>query len=58
MDKIVFTDEPESIEIIAMISGEKERVEFSSSVFAEGNVEHWLGKIEEMMRVTLYDCSK
>ena len=58
MDKIVFTDEPDSKQIIAMISGERERVEFSSSVYAEGNVEHWLAKIEQMMKETLYDCTK
>lgn len=31
---------------------------FSNNVLAEGNVEHWLSKIEHMMKTTLYDFTK
>jgi dynein heavy chain len=58
MDKIIFTEEPDSNTIIGMISGEKEEVPFSGAVIAEGNVEHWLTGIEEMMVKTLYDITK
>jgi dynein heavy chain len=58
MDKIIFTDVPESTEIIGMISGEKEVVSFSKSVLAQGNVEHWLARIEEGMKQSLYDLTK
>jgi len=55
MDKIVF--EGDTNMIIGMISGENERVSFSAPVIAEGNVEFWLLKIEEMMRGTLKDLT-
>jgi dynein heavy chain len=58
MDRIIFTDEPESKNIIGMISSDKEEVPFSGTVVAEGNVEHWLTGIEEMMVKTLYDITK
>jgi len=35
-----------------------EIVRFSASVFAEGPVEHWLMKIQEMMIKSLYDQAK
>lgn len=35
-----------------------ETVKFSASVFAEGNVENWLMKIQEMMIKSLYDIAK
>ena len=35
-----------------------EKVRFTASVMAEGAVEHWLMKIQEMMVKSLYDCSK
>jgi len=38
-----------------MISPEGEIVPFSKSVFAEGNVEHWMTNIEKMMCKSLYD---
>ena len=41
-----------------MISSEGERVDFSESVFAEGNVEFWLSNIEKMMVKSLYDLTK
>jgi dynein heavy chain len=48
----------ESDEITAMKSGEGEIATFSSPLFAEGNVEHWLLKVEESMRTSLYTIMK
>lgn len=45
MKKIEFTKEEGSKEIIGMWSPENEYVEFSSPVYAEGPVEHWLKQI-------------
>ena len=56
--KVEFTPEENSKEIIGMFSPENEFVEFSESVFAEGNVEFWLSKIEYMMTQSLYDKTK
>lgn len=62
INRIEFTDVEESREIISMISAEPETmpevVKFSASVFAEGPVEHWLMKIQEMMIKSLYDLAK
>lgn len=55
---IDFTEAKQSKEIIAMVSAENERVPFSDSVFAEGNVENWMGSIENMMRKSLRDLTK
>ena len=41
-----------------MTSAEHEIVPFSESVFSTGNVEHWLGRIEDMMCKTLFDTTK
>ena len=50
INRIEFTEEEASREIISMISAEPEimpeKVMFSESVFAEGKVEDWLGRIE------------
>jgi len=35
-----------------------EVVPFSGSVMSEGLVEHWLSRLEGMMRKTLYDRTK
>lgn len=35
-----------------------EKVKFSASVFAEGNVEHWMFRIQDMMIKSLYDITK
>ena len=35
-----------------------EVIPFSGSVMAEGPVEHWLQKIQDMMIKTLYDITK
>lgn len=56
--KIEFTGEKGSKEIIGMWSAELEYVQFSESVYAEGNVEFWLRNIEKMMVKTLYDITK
>ena len=58
MASIVFTSEKKSKSIIAMISADGERVEFSETVMAEGNVEFWLTDIENMMVKSLYDNCK
>jgi len=44
--------------ILGMWSAEKEYVEFSKIVYARGPVEEWLGRIEDMMRQSLYDITK
>ena len=54
ISRLEFTDEPESCEIRAMLSPEKEYVAFHEPVFAKGNVENWLTTIEGMMRQSLY----
>ena len=58
MASIVFTAEKKSKSIIAMISADGERVEFSETVMADGKVEFWLTNIEEMMVQSLYDLNK
>lgn len=58
IQRIEFTPEKNSKEIIGMWSAEQEYVPFSESVFAEGNVEFWLLNIEKMMVKTLYDFTK
>lgn len=58
MDKIIFREDKESLNVVGMISGENETVDFSQPVIPEGNVEHWLTKIEKMMKQTLYDFTK
>jgi dynein heavy chain len=56
--KVAFTTEPDSKEVVGMFSPENEYVEFATSVFAEGPVETWLAKIEQMMIQSLYDRTK
>ncbi|OMJ81043.1 hypothetical protein SteCoe_18549 [Stentor coeruleus] len=58
MDKIIFKEEKEGLTVTGMISGEHETVNYSQVVVPEGNVEHWLTKIEEMMKLSLYDLTK
>jgi dynein heavy chain len=41
--------DPKSIDIAAMVSPEGERVPFTKSIKARGNVEAWLGSVEEGM---------
>ncbi|KAJ3111626.1 Dynein heavy chain 6, axonemal [Phlyctochytrium bullatum] len=45
--------DPKSIDIVAMISPEGERVPFSKTLKARGNVEGWLGLVEEAMVAVL-----
>ena len=58
MAKLMFKESKEGLSIEGMISGEREEVTFSSPVVPEGNVEHWLNAIEDMMKLTLYDFTK
>jgi dynein heavy chain, axonemal len=43
------SNDPKSIEIAAMISPEGEKVPFLKTIKARGNVEAWLGSVEEAM---------
>eukprot|EP00828_Plagiopyla_frontata_P006289 TRINITY_DN1271_c0_g1_i2.p1 TRINITY_DN1271_c0_g1~~TRINITY_DN1271_c0_g1_i2.p1 ORF type:complete len:1883 (-),score=297.33 TRINITY_DN1271_c0_g1_i2:372-6020(-) len=64
INRIKFTEEEDSHEIIAMVSAEPETMPeltpFSNSVhiLPEDKVENWLHKIQEMMQKTLYDLAK
>ncbi|KAF8278750.1 Inner arm dynein 5-1 [Trypanosoma cruzi] len=40
-------------EIVGMLSGEREEVEFEKTVYPIGNVEQWLCQIESMMKASL-----
>eukprot|EP00741_Cyanophora_paradoxa_P024436 tig00022075_g23593.t1 len=53
-----FEEGGDEVEITAMYSAEKERVEFSNVVYPRGPVENWLLEIEAMMKSTLYDKTK
>ena len=48
----------ESNEILAMISPEKEEIPFWKSLKARGNVEKWLGEVEEYMMKSLHQVIK
>ena len=48
-----FSNEPKSIDILAMISPEGERIPFAKPLKARGNVEAWLGQVEENMFATI-----
>ncbi|KAI9190457.1 hypothetical protein H9P43_001891 [Blastocladiella emersonii ATCC 22665] len=48
-----FSPEPKSIDILAMISPEGEKVHFNKAVKARGNVEAWLSAVEEGMFSTV-----
>ncbi|XP_076263714.1 dynein heavy chain at 16F [Rhynchophorus ferrugineus] len=45
-------------DIMAMISPEGERVQLTKGLKARGNVEDWLGKVEESMFLSLRRCMK
>lgn len=47
--RLDFGDDPKSIDIFAMISGEGERVSLGKNTKARGNVEKWLGDVESAM---------
>ncbi|KAI9333548.1 dynein heavy chain and region D6 of dynein motor-domain-containing protein [Obelidium mucronatum] len=44
-----FSSDPKSIDIVAMVSPEGECVKFTKTIKARGNVEAWLGAVEEAM---------
>jgi dynein heavy chain len=48
-----FSNEPKSIDILAMLSPEGERLPFAKTVKARGNVESWLSNVEEGMYGTV-----
>ena len=50
---LIFTDAPNSIEAIGMVSGEGERVTFVRSLFVRGNMETWLQEVETTMRLIM-----
>ncbi len=47
--RLDFGDDPRSIDIFAMVSGEGERVSLGKNTKARGNVEKWLGDVESSM---------
>ena len=51
--QLEFGKEPGSIDILAMISPEKERVELTKNLKARGNVEDWLMEVQKAMAVSL-----
>lgn len=53
-----FSSEAKSIDILAMISPEGERVGFGKPLKARGNVEAWLGQVEESMVATIKKAVK
>ncbi|XP_037299908.1 dynein heavy chain 6, axonemal isoform X2 [Manduca sexta] len=58
--KLAKTAKPEDLttDIIAMISPESERVNLGKGLKARGNVEDWLGKVEEAMFASVKRCMK
>lgn len=62
MNKIIFTEVEDSIEIIGMVStqpeDDPETVNFTESIMAEGPVETWMNSIQEGMQNTLYNLAK
>ncbi|XP_022832877.1 dynein heavy chain 6, axonemal [Spodoptera litura] len=58
--KLAKTARPEDLttDIIAMLSPEGERVNLGKGLKARGNVEDWLGKVEEAMFASVKRCMK
>ena len=56
--KLEFGSEEGSIDIIAMYSGENERVALGKNLKARGNVEEWLTTVEKRMKESLHLCMK
>ncbi len=50
---LIFTDVPNSDQVIGMVSGEGERVQFLHPVTTKGNPENWLNDVERAMIATL-----
>ncbi|KAK9823491.1 hypothetical protein WJX72_003121 [[Myrmecia] bisecta] len=51
--RLDFGEDPKSIDIFAMVSGEGERVNLGKNLKARGNVEAWLGQVELSMTQSL-----
>ncbi|KAJ2954382.1 hypothetical protein O0L34_g2646 [Tuta absoluta] len=58
--RLAKTARPEELttDIIAMLSPEQERVNLGKGLKARGNVEDWLGKVEEAMFASVKRCMK
>merc|ERR1719386_338659 len=56
--KLRFGDSSKSSEILAMISGEGEEIPFFKVLKARGNVEKWLGEVEEFMVKSMHAVIK
>eukprot|EP00304_Pavlova_gyrans_P012708 CAMPEP_0206041750 /NCGR_PEP_ID=MMETSP1466-20131121/6142_1 /ASSEMBLY_ACC=CAM_ASM_001126 /TAXON_ID=44452 /ORGANISM="Pavlova gyrans, Strain CCMP608" /LENGTH=4121 /DNA_ID=CAMNT_0053416453 /DNA_START=38 /DNA_END=12403 /DNA_ORIENTATION=- len=61
MARIDFATDADGVpttEVVAMLSPEAEKVRFVESVQAVGAVEMWLGAVETMMKLSLYDDAR
>lgn len=56
--KLDFGAEEGSVDIVAMFSGENERVALGKNLKARGNVEEWLTAVEKRMKESLHLCMK
>ena len=56
--KLDFGDKADSIDIFAMYSGEGEKVGLGKGLRARGNVEIWLGSVEDHMFKSLRELTK
>ena len=56
--KLDFGAEEGSVDIVAMFSGEGERVALGKNLKARGNVEEWLTAVEKRMKESLHLCMK
>ena len=56
--KLTFSDQPKSIDILAMNSSEGETVGLGKNLKARGNVEDWMTLLEERMKTELTVCLK
>ncbi|TYZ65733.1 hypothetical protein PybrP1_011994 [[Pythium] brassicae (nom. inval.)] len=56
--KLDFGDVPGSVDILAMLSSENERVPLGKNLKARGNVEDWLKALEGSMKASIYKLMK
>ena len=56
--KLDFGDKPKSIDILAMMSPEGERIALGKNLKARGNVEDWLMAVEDDMKLALHKLMK
>ncbi|TMW63012.1 hypothetical protein Poli38472_005630 [Pythium oligandrum] len=56
--KLDFGDLPGSVDMLAMISAENERVPLGKNLKARGNVEDWLKSLEVSMKASIYKLMK